>query len=384
MKGYRGKLITPEEQFEEGLLVIDQGKIVYAGEADNGPILEKGAVIPVEGWIVPGLIDIHIHGMNGCDVMDGDLHSLKVISESLARCGVTAFLATTMTAEKERLKQVVTKVAEFMERPTKGAVCLGIHLEGPWIHPMYKGAQNESYITAPSVSDLEEIWGAADRKIRVVTIAPDIPGSEEAIRRLKELGMTVSIGHTGAKFDQATRALELGATHFTHCFHAMRGFHHREPGTVGAAMYHESATTELILDGIHSHPTAGQLLYRLKGRERLALVSDAMRATGIGDGTYELGGQVVHVGNGAARLEDGTLAGSILTLNRAVRNAVEWWKVPLREAVHMASLTPASIIGLDGRKGKLKEGYDADFLVLNENGEVFLTAIQGEIVYQAG
>ncbi|MCK9910717.1 amidohydrolase family protein, partial [Microbacteriaceae bacterium K1510] len=215
------------------------------------------------------------------------------------------------------------------------------------INQAYKGAQNEKFVTNPTLEQVKKIYQAANGLLRTVTIAPELPGSAEVIRFLRENGVITSAGHTGAKFEQVEESIKGGLGHFTHCFNAMRGLHHREPGVVGAAMLHDELSTELIADGIHVHPAVMKILYKLKHQEKIALISDAIRATGMGEGTYDLGGQMVNVANGEATLADGTLAGSILTLNRAVANLVTMCGIPLHQAVRMASLTPAEVIGVE-------------------------------------
>jgi N-acetylglucosamine-6-phosphate deacetylase len=382
---WAGAVVTPEQVIEDGLVVTEGKQIVYAGPRAEWREPWDGNVNEVKGgWIWPGLIDTHIHGMAGADVMDGTPEALSVISQGLVRYGVTGFLATTMTGDVPSLLQVVRNAAQKAEEtavPT-GAKVLGIHLEGPWINQAYKGAQNEKFVANPTLDQVEQIYAAAGGWLRTVTIAPELPGAEEAIRFLRSKGVIVSAGHTGAKFDQVEEAIAHGVGHFTHCFNAMRGLHHREPGVVGAVMLHDELSTELIADGIHVHPAVMKILHKIKRQNRIALISDAMRATGMGEGEYDLGGQTVRVTGEEATLADGTLAGSILTLNKAVSNMVTMCDVPLHEAVRMASLTPAEVIGVDQRKGKLQSGYDADLTIVNRKFEVLATIVEGTVVYQ--
>ncbi|MGQ7279012.1 N-acetylglucosamine-6-phosphate deacetylase [Brevibacillus thermoruber] len=380
----RGTVVTGGTCLEDGLVVVDGGTIAYAGAAAGyaGPLPERVEMVK-DGWICPGFVDIHMHGIAGCDTMDGTPESLQTISRALARFGVTSFLATTMTASYAELEKAIRNIAEVSRAGTEGAAVAGIHLEGPWINPRYKGAQNEAHIVAPKLAEVRRLYELAGGLLKVVTIAPEQPEALEAIRWLKEQGVIVSAGHTGATFAQAQHAVECGVQHFTHCFNAMTGLHHREPGVVGAAMVHEQLSTELIADGEHVHPAVMRILYRLKSAGRLALVSDSMRAAALGDGVYDLGGQEVHVRGTQAKLANGTLAGSILTLNRAVQNMVTLCGVPLPEAVAMASQTPAEIVGLGGQKGRLEAGYDADITVLNPSYGVEATYVAGRRVYRA-
>lgn len=378
----KGAVIANGQEIKDGLVVIEGKTIRYAGAANEYREGMPEEVISVAGWICPGLMDIHMHGIDGYDTMDGTPESLLAISSALTRFGVTSFLATTMTAPYEQLEPVLETIARVSRQGMKGAQMVGIHLEGPWINPRYKGAQKEENISLPQLDAVRRLYELADGLIKVVTIAPEQPEALEAIAWLKEQGVIVSAGHTGASFAQAEQAVNAGVRHFTHCFNAMTGLHHREPGVVGAAMYHEQLSTELIADGIHVHPAVMKILYRVKTAERLALVSDSMRAAAMGEGTYDLGGQEVHVHDNQAKLSDGTLAGSILTLNRAVGNMVTLSKVPLPDAVEMASHTPATILGLGERKGRLAAGYDADITVLDEQFDVTMTYVEGKSVYR--
>ncbi|UIO41309.1 N-acetylglucosamine-6-phosphate deacetylase [Brevibacillus brevis] len=378
----KGKLVADGQELHNGLVVVGNGTITYAGKADEYGIALPDHVVTVEdGWICPGFVDMHMHGIDGYDTMDGTPESLQAISTALARHGVTSFLATTMTAPYAQLEQVLVNIAQNSKEGLLGAQAIGIHLEGPWINPRYKGAQKEENIAIPKLDAVQKLYGLSEGLIKVVTIAPEQPEALEAIAWLKERDVIVSAGHTGATFAQATEAVDAGVRHFTHCFNAMTGLHHREPGVVGAAMYHEQLSTELIADGIHVHPAVMKILYRVKTAERLALVSDSMRAAAMGEGTYDLGGQEVHVHDNQAKLADGTLAGSILTLNRAVGNMVTLSGVSLPDAVEMASLTPASILGFGERKGRLAAGYDADITVLNTQFDVTMTFVAGKEVY---
>ncbi|MDC0762179.1 N-acetylglucosamine-6-phosphate deacetylase [Brevibacillus sp. AG] len=378
----KGNLVADGQELHNGLVVVGNGKITYVGKADEyGKALPNHVVTVEDGWICPGFVDMHMHGIDGYDTMDGTPESLQAISTALARHGVTSFLATTMTAPYDQLEQVLVNIAQNSREGLPGAEAIGIHLEGPWINPRYKGAQKEENIAIPKLDVVQKLYGLSEGLIKVVTIAPEQPEALEAIAWLKERDVIVSAGHTGATFAQATEAVDAGVRHFTHCFNAMTGLHHREPGVVGAAMYHEQLSTELIADGIHVHPAVMKILYRVKTAERLALVSDSMRAAAMGEGTYDLGGQEVHVHDNQAKLADGTLAGSILTLNRAVGNMVTLSGVALPEAVEMASHTPASILGFGDRKGRLAAGYDADITVLNTQFDVTMTFVAGKEVY---
>lgn len=372
----RGNLIVERQVRNDQILVCENGMITYVGPGQG----EKPDLVVDSGYIAPGYIDIHIHGAKGHDVMDGTVESLAEIARSLATHGVTGYMATTMTADLPRLAEVLTVCREFARRESPGAELLGVHLEGPWIHPRHKGAQNEDFIVAPTIQDAEALRQAAGGLLKIVSLAPEQPGAKDVIAHLSALGVRVSIGHSDARYEQVKEAIHYGLSHVTHCFNAMRGLHHREPGAVGAAMFHDELTAELIADGIHVHPVVMSLLHRIKTTDRTVLVSDGMRAVDMEDGVYDLGGQRVYVRGGVARLGDGTLAGSTLTLDRAVQNMVRLCGVPIPDAVAMASEIPARVIGCADRKGRLAVGCDADFSVLDRDLNVLRTFVGGREV----
>lgn len=384
---WKGAIVTPEGVLDNGLVVVQGEKIVFAGyQQDWTGEWSTNRYEIKNGWICPGLIDIHIHGGRGYDTMDGSSEAMQTIAEHLVQHGVTGFLATTMTGDLKHLEKVVEQVAQTASHLEAtgnelSAQILGIHLEGPWINYDYKGAQNGKYVEHPTIEDARRIYEASNGWLRMVTMAPEQKNALKLIRYLKEQGVKISIGHSGAVFEEVEQAVQNGGEHFTHCFNAMKGLHHREPGVVGAAMYFDHVTCELIADGIHVHPIVMSILYKLKKHHQLVLVSDGMRATGMKKGIYDLGGQTVYVSEKGARLEDGTLAGSILTLNQAVANIINWCGVPLHEAVSMASLTPAKVIGEDHRKGMLKAGYDADLTIMDEDFGIIQTVVGGRVVY---
>jgi N-acetylglucosamine-6-phosphate deacetylase len=265
-------------------------------------------------------------------------------------------------------------------RDTPASQVGGIHLEGPWISAEYKGMQNEQHILTPDPGTVRDLLDLAGGAIVRVSLAPELPGAHDLIRLLRGAGIQVSIAHTGATYEQALAAVDLGATHVTHCFNAMSPFRHRAPGTAGAAMLSSGLYAELIADGIHVHPAAMRLLIRVKGRERVMLVTDALSAAELSDGVYELGGKEVYVHDGAARLADGTLASSTLTMDAAVRNLVRLCGVSLVDAVHMASTTPAEAMGWGAAKGKLRAGHDADLAILDPTLHPIATWIGGAAV----
>lgn len=364
----RGVVALPDRLLEGGTVVVDDGAIVAVVEdASAWPavnVVDLGTAI-----IAPGFIDLHTHGAAGADMMQATPEALATIARAHLAHGLTGFLPTTMTQSQAATIAAVEQALRFQaaqgDDADAGARVLGLHLEGPWLSREYKGAQNERYLAPPAPDAVRALLDAGDGSILIVTIAPELPGAREAIAALRDKGISVSIGHSAATYEQAMEAMAWGATQVTHCFNAMTVLHHRHPGIVGAALLHDGLYAELIADGVHVHPAAMRLLIQSKGRERVTLITDSIAATGLGDGAYELGGQAVQVRDGEARLADGTLAGSTLTLDRAVRNLVQWCGVSVVDALYMAATTPAHAIGLGERKGQVQAGYDADLTILD-------------------
>lgn len=377
-----GSAVLEERIMEDAAIVMDGNQIIEIGTRSEVKLLADDEIAAVEqGWIIPGLIDIHVHGSQGADVMDGSVEAIEQISQSLAAYGVTGFLATTMTDSMDNIRQAVKAVLAAKDQGLSGAVVLGVHLEGPWINRKYKGAQPEGAISVPSKEELLEMLALLRDDWKMVTLAPEINGGLDAIKLLAEKGVICSIGHTDATYNQVMEAIEQGASHGTHLFNAMRGLHHREPGTVGAILADSRLTCDLIADTIHVHPAAIKVVWDAKGRDKCMLISDGMSAVGMPEGEYELGGQRVLVRGCTAMLADGTLAGSRLTLNRAVETLVQHGGVDLTDAVYMASRGPAIKLGFS-QKGSIRQGFDADLAVLNSNYSVDLTIVQGKVCYR--
>lgn len=333
--------------------------------------------------ITPGLIDLHFQGIMGHDVWEMSAEAMRAISTELSRFGVTSFLVTTAFYGGEKLARQVELVGE--ESLYAGAGALGVYLESPFISAAKRGGIPEDVVSRPSVEALGEIIEAARGKLRMMTVAPEAPGNVEVIEELVKNGIVAAIGHTNATYEETVRAIEAGARHATHLFNAMSGMHQREPGAATAALLDERVTVEQILDGIHVHPAMVELAVRLKGPERVVIITDAVKAAGLSDGDYVYGDRkrTVRVRDGAPRLEDGRLAGSSLTMDRAVRNMMEKVGRSAGEAVRMATTTPAEVLGLGGRKGRVAAGYDADLTVFDEEWSVRATMVSGRIVYRA-
>lgn len=389
-----GRVLTPQAEIRDGVVVIDDDRIVFVGTAaewqGRGEGEAAGAhpggateVDAAGGWICPGFIDMHVHGGGGADTMDADMDALRTMARTHAKYGTTAFLPTTVTAPHGQLLEVAAVVREATGAWTSGAMVLGLHLEGPYVNPKRAGAQNPSHMRAPVQQELEELYETARGAWRVITMAPELPGAVEAIGWLTERGILVSMGHTDATYEETLAGIDAGARHATHFFNAMRGLHHREPGFVGAVLQQDLVGVELIADGEHVHPAGLHLAVRCKGVERISLVTDCIRARDLPDGRYKLGDLDVVVQDGKARLQDDeeTIAGSLLTMADAVRLMVRDVGVSVRDAVTMASSNPARAIGVDEAKGSLEPGKDGDVTVLDDELRVLATVVAGRVVY---
>ncbi|KAB3531583.1 N-acetylglucosamine-6-phosphate deacetylase [Alkaliphilus serpentinus] len=370
-----GKIIHNDGIHEDRVLLMDQ-KIKAIVDVPSFLQKEVDEIIDVKGhYISPGFIDIHIHGSGGCDTMDGSVDALKTISNRILTYGTTGFLPTTMSMDMQTIYTALDTVKEAMTIDLGGANILGVHLEGPFINKAYKGAQKEDTIIPPDYNLLKDYMDI----IKIITMAPEIEGSKAFIQAFKqESNATLAIGHSAASYEEAMEAIQAGISHCTHIFNAMTPLHHRNPGVVGAA-FNSFISCELIADKIHVHPELFKLLLKIKGEAQLVLVTDAIRGSCMKDGSYELGGQMVEVREGRAQLPDGRLAGSVLTLNKAIQNFVEVTNEPLYKVIKLASLNPAKVIGIDDRKGSIEVGKDADVIVFDEGLNVRMVFIEGSI-----
>lgn len=355
-------------------LAIDDTRIAAA--PGGGPVLD----LPADWHVLPGFIDAHIHGAVGHDVMDADAAGLGRMAAYLPAEGTTAFLATTMTGAPDAIEAALQVTARHVSAPGQ-AEMLGVHLEGPFVNPAKAGAQPAEYITAPDRATIDRWQAASGGRIRVVTLAPEQPGGEALIAHLTRQGVRASIGHSACSAAEAAAAIAAGACRGTHLFNAMEGLHHREPGAAAALLTHEATRSEIIADGLHVAPVMVRLAYRAAGSQRLMAITDAMRAKGLGDGQYELGGQSVTVDNGQARLADGTLAGSVLGFDAAFRNLRAFTGCDMRDAIAMTSANAAADLGVADRKGRLVPGHDADIVILDAEGRLQLTIVRGRVAY---
>ncbi|MGL5440066.1 MAG: N-acetylglucosamine-6-phosphate deacetylase [Filifactoraceae bacterium] len=370
-----GKMLI-DNKIVEGKKLIFNKEIKEILDKDQ-PHRENLEVIDLNGsYLFAGFVDVHTHGVHGSDVMDATPKSLRDISDSLVSYGVTSFLATTMTMSKENIKSALENVKQCMNlNLLEGAKMVGVHLEGPFISKKYKGAQDENHITRPDWKMIEEHKDI----IKIITLAVEEDKDYEFIKN--NVGIKLSIGHTDASFEQALESYDLGVTHCTHCFNAMTSLHHRKPGVVGAC-FTKKYETEFIPDGVHIHSGFLETFINIIGKEQGIIITDSIRASGMEEGEYTLGGQKVIVDRIASRLEDGNLAGSILTMDKAIRNMREFTKLPLEDIIRMATENPAKSLGLEDRIGTIKEGKLADFVVMDENLEVMMTLVEGKIIYK--
>ncbi|MFZ7944886.1 N-acetylglucosamine-6-phosphate deacetylase [Neobacillus sp. 19] len=384
LKGIR--IYSEDKIIENGYIKLKDEKIAELGTLEDLETEEGFEVIeiPPHCQAVPGFIDVHIHGVNGADTMDGTKEALDTMVAALPKEGTTSFLATTMTQEGKQIEHALLNAAEYIETQSSNgkAEILGLHLEGPFVNAEKAGAQPIQHIVDPDLGLFKEWQRLSGGTIKLVTLAPEQPGGLEMIRFLKENGIIASIGHTDATFEQVDEAIEAGANHVTHLFNQMRGLHHREPGVVGAAFLRKELKAEIIVDGVHVHPDMVNLAYKNKQSEGLILITDSMRAKCLKNGMYDLGGQEVTVKDGKAVLADGTLAGSILKLGHAVKNMLTYTGCSLEEAIEMASVNPAKQLNVFDRKGSIAVGKDADIVILDENMNVSLTFCRGTLSYK--
>lgn len=367
------KIVLPDSIIEGAALMYDS-RI----RGITGDIPSDAEIIDARGgYALPGLIDMHIHGYMGEDASDGTLSGIRAMSEGIVKNGVTGFLPTTMTISYAALREAFEAIRTAMTECIKGACVLGVNAEGPYINPSRKGAQAAINIREGDAKFLEEYIDV----IRVFTIAPEMPGNMECIREMR--GKTlISMGHTGASYAEASAAIDAGVSHVTHLFNAQTPLMHRDPGVVGAALTHDGVSCELIADEFHVHPALFDMVAKLK-RDKLVLITDCTRAGGLADGEYTLGGQPIFVKGIECRLADGTIAGSVLKLNVAVRNMRDNCALPFNEIVNMASINPAKRIGVDSERGSLETGKRADIALCDDNINIKATIIGGEAIYIA-
>lgn len=381
MKGFKNVNVYVEN---EGIIKRDVA-------VENGKIAEIGINLDIteafpcgkDCVVLPGFIDEHIHGANGADAMDGTNEALSAISEAIAAEGTTSYLATTMTQSEQNIKAALSAVKNYREKNDDcGARLIGVHLEGPFISEKHVGAQPLTYLSEPKTDLFDEYYKASGNSIKIVTLAPEEPNAKLLITDLIKKGVHPSAGHTDAGYNDVKSAMDIGLDCVTHTYNAQRGVHHREIGTVGAALLEDELYAEAICDLVHLSAPAVKLLIKNKPKDKLILITDSMRAKYLPDGESELGGQKVLVKNGEARLENGALAGSILKMNDAIKNLVLKLGVPFTDAVDYASANPAKHLNMFNEIGSIKKGKRADFCVLSEEFDVMLTVRDGKVIYK--
>ena len=367
-------IFREKEGFMPGDFLVEEGSFKEIRLQQTGTC---GDGVDLKGLrVIPGLIDIHTHGNSGADFSDADPEGLQKMGLYLAARGITSFAPTSMTLPAETLRKAFgTALAYTKERPAKGARVAGINMEGPFFSEKKKGAQNGAYLRLPDYELVKELYDSCEGLLRIVDVAPELPGAEEFIRKTSQL-CTVSVAHTDASYEEAKAGFEAGATHVTHLFNAMPSLHHRKPGVIGAAAEREDVAAELICDGLHVHPSVIRLAFRLFP-ERICMISDSLRCCGMPDGEYELGGQQVFLKDHIARLADGTIAGAASDLFEGLKNVISFG-IPEEQAVRAATIIPAREIGREKELGSIEPGKLADFVVCDDAWNIHAVYIGGE------
>ncbi|WP_335942798.1 N-acetylglucosamine-6-phosphate deacetylase [Fusobacterium polymorphum] len=370
-----------ENKLMSGSISIFENKIekIFA-DNDNLSEITFDEIIDLEGkYLGPAFIDVHTHGADGSDAMDGSEEALRKISAYLVKEGTANFLATTLTSSKETLINVLKVVANLQDKDIEGANIFGVHMEGPYFAIEYKGAQNDKYMKPAGINELEEYLKVKDGLVKLFSISPHNQENLEAIKFLADRGVIVSVGHSGASYEAVMKAVDYGLSHATHTYNGMKGFTHREPGVVGAIFNSDNIMAEIIFDKIHVHPEAVRTLIRVKGVDKIVCVTDSMSATGLAEGQYKLGELDVNVKDGQARLaSNNALAGSVLRMDIAFKNLIELG-YSITDAFKMTSTNAAKEFKLN--TGILKEGKDADLVVLDKDYKVYMTMVKGKIKY---
>ncbi len=374
-------LIDATTDIARGAITIDATRIQAMGRSGDS-VGEQDDIIDASDMIVmPGFIDVHTHGGGGYNLHTTDAGEIRAYARWVPETGVTSFLIAVLGVPGSIPEQQLRAAVEVLNGQVRGAEPLGIHLEGPYISVARRGAHQPSWLRMPDESETEQLLALTDGHLRLLTLAPELPGASAMIRRLVDAGITVSMGHTDATYEQAQQAIQLGITHVTHCFNAMRPLLHRAPGPLAALAQAAWVRGELIADGVHVHPAAMNALVKLLGPERTIVITDAVAGAGVPNASFHFAGQPAQVIRGAARLADGTITGSVLTMDQALRNMLQMTEVSLQQAVGMLTLNPARAAQVSRRKGRLQVGYDADLLIFDHSLALQATICRGEVAF---
>ena len=379
MQIINGKIITPDAVLTDHTIVLEGDRIHAIVPAHSAPS-DPDRLDAHGQWIVPGFIDVHVHGGDGNDTMDATPTAIQAMGRFFARHGVTSYFPTTMSAPADAIARAISNVASCPQ-PQDGAQHLGVHVEGPYLSKDFPGAQLPDVLRLPDPSEYQ-YWFESE-VVRLITVAPELPGALGLIDEGVRQGIEFAIGHSGASYEQVITAADHGARQATHTYNGMLGLHHRNPGTLGGVLLEDRIYGQIISEGIHTHPAMVKLLVRAKGTDRVILITDAIRAAGLPDGDYDLGEQPVTVRDGVCRIANGSLAGSTATMDGVLRNVMQFTGLTLPEAIPMATSVPAKAMNLAGRKGVLQPGADADIVLLNEAIDVQATIVCGRVVYQS-
>lgn len=372
----QGKVVLEDRILNPGIVYVSNGEIAAVEPLNN---IEGDHIDFQDKWICPGLIDTHLHAIDGFDFMDGTLTSFREIQNRLPRYGVTSFLATSRTDSEENIKNFLL-ISRKITDTGQGAHFLGVHLEGPWLSQKFSGAQKTELIQNPDIGKVIKLIEKYGDIIKLITLAPEIPGANQVVQFLAGKGIIVSAGHSAASLEEMDIAIRSGVSQVTHCFNGMSPFHHRNPGLAFSAMHREELNCELIADGQHVHPEVVKFLYKVKTPAKIMLVSDCTGANQLSDGSHELGGKTIYKNGKKIALHDGTLAGSAITIDEAVRFLIKEIGIPIEDAIRMASTNPA--MALNEKKGRIQAGYDADLIILDRDFRVIKTIIGGRTYYQ--
>jgi N-acetylglucosamine-6-phosphate deacetylase len=384
------QIYVPGGLLKGASLYVKNGRIERIFSSEENCEITAEEVVDVQGAnMVPGFVDVHVHGGGGFDVMSGNPQDINGMSLFHASKGTTSFLATTLTHHKSAIEKAIEGIVKAMEEGSDGAEVAGIHLEGPFLNKAHCGAQNPEHIRGGTLEELQSYIDLSKGNVRLMTIAPEQKDAMEVIKLAVKQGITISLGHSDATYDIVQQSVQAGASHVTHLFNGMRGLHHREPGLAGSALMMDDLAVELICDGFHVHRELVSYVFRVKPREQIVLITDCISAAGCSDGEYELGSLPVILKNGLVRLKTadhtlGSLAGSSLTMDQALRNTIEYTELSLEQILPTLTINPARQIGLEHRKGSIERGKDADLVILDHQNRVKSTYVQGRRVYESG